>query len=72
MITEGIIIACITGAITLIGVLVSNNAHDAVVDEKIAELTREIRKHNDFAESIPVMENDIITLYHKIDEIKEK
>lgn len=72
MITEGIIIACITGAITLIGVLVSNNAHDAVVDEKIAELTREIRKHNDFAERIPVMENDIKTLYHKIDEIKEK
>ena len=72
MITEGIIIACITGAITLIGVLVSNNAHDAVVDEKIAELTREIRRHNDFAERIPVMENDIKTLYHKIDEIKEK
>lgn len=72
MITEGIIIACITGAITLIGVLISNNAHDAVVDERIAELTREVRKHNDFAEKIPVMENDIKTLYHKIDEIKEK
>lgn len=72
MITEGIIIACITGAITLIGVVISNNAHDAVTDEKIAELTREVREHNDFAKRIPVMENDIKTLYHKIEEIKEK
>lgn len=72
MMTEGIIIACITGAITLIGVILSNNAHDAVTDEKIAELTREVRAHNDFAKRIPVMENDIKTLYKKVDEIKEK
>lgn len=71
MITEGIIIALITGAITLIGVLVSNNAHDAVIDEKITELTREVRAHNDFAQRIPVIENDIITLYKKVDEIRE-
>ena len=72
MITEGIIIAAITGAITLTGVIVSNNAHDAVTDAKIEELTREVREHNDFAKRIPVMENDIKTLYHKIDEIKDK
>ena len=72
MITEGIIIACITGAITLVGVIVSNNAHDAVTDEKIAELTREVRAHNDFAKRIPVMGNDIKTLYKKVDEIKEE
>ena len=72
MITEGILIAVITGVITLVGVLISNNAHSAVVDEKIDELTREVRKHNDFAERIPVIENDIKTLYKKVDEIKEK
>ena len=72
MITEGILIAVITGIITLVGVLISNNAHSAVVDEKIDELTREVRKHNDFAERIPVIENDIKTLYKKVDEIKEK
>lgn len=70
MFTEGIIIACITGAITLIGVVISNNAHDAVTDEKIAELTREVREHNDFAKRIPVIENDIKTLYKRVDEIK--
>ncbi len=72
MITEGIIIAVITGTITLIGVIVSNNAHDAVTDEKITELTREVREHNDFARRIPVIENDIKTLYKKVDEMKEK
>lgn len=70
MITEGIIIACITGAITLIGVVISNNAHDAVTDEKIAELTREVREHNDFAKRIPVLENDIETLYRRVDKLE--
>lgn len=70
MFTEGIIIACITGAITLIGVVISNNAHDAVTDEKIAELTREVREHNDFAKRIPVMENDIETLYRRVDKLE--
>lgn len=70
MLTEGIIIACITGAITLLGVIISNNAHDAVTDEKIEELTREVREHNDFAKRIPVIENDIKTLYKEVDEIK--
>ena len=70
MITEGIIIACITGAITLVGVVISNNAHDAVTDEKIAELTREVREHNDFAKRIPVMENDIETLYKRVDKLE--
>lgn len=72
MITEGIIIALITGGMTLIGVLASNKSHDAVIDEKITELTREVRKHNDFAERIPVIENDVKTLYKRLDEIKEK
>lgn len=71
MITEGIIIAVITGTITLVGVIVSNNAHDAVTDEKLEELTREVREHNDFAKRIPVIENDIKTLYKRVDEIKK-
>ena len=74
--TEAIIVALITGTLTLVGtlagVLASNKAHTAVVDAKLDELTREVRKHNDFAEKIPVMQNDIKNLYHKIDELKEK
>ena len=69
--TEGIIVALITGGITLLGVILSNRAHDAVIDEKITELTREVRKHNNFAEKIPVIENDIKTIYKRIDDIKK-
>lgn len=62
--------AVIVGVLTLVGVLVSNNAHDAVIDEKIEVLTREVREHNEFARRIPVVENDIKTLYKKVDELK--
>lgn len=44
-----IITAAVTGCVTLIGVLLSNRAAQAVTDEKLAELTREVREHNEFA-----------------------
>ena len=61
----------IVGVLTLIGVLVSNNAHDAVIDEKIETLTREVREHNEFAKRLPVVENDIKTIYHRLEQIEE-
>ena len=63
--------AVLVGILTLIGVIVSNNAHDAVTDEKISELTREVREHNGFAKRIPILEHDIENLYHRYDELKE-
>lgn len=62
--------AIIVGVLTLVGVLASNNAHDAVIDSKLEELTREVREHNDFAKRVPVIENDIKTLYRKVDDLK--
>lgn len=74
--TEGIIIALITGGVSalvsIIGIIKANNAHDAVIDEKIEELTREVRKHNEFAERVPVIENDIKTLYRKTDRLEDR
>ena len=63
--------AVIVGIMTLIGVIVSNSARDAVMEEKISELTREVRKHNDFAERIPVMENNIDNLFHRYEELRD-
>lgn len=40
--------------------------YQAVTDEKIAELTREVRKHNNFAEKIPVMEAEEKRLNERI------
>ena len=40
--TESIIVALISGGLTLLGVIVSNNKHQAVADEKIAELEKRL------------------------------
>ena len=71
-IIASIITAVITGIITLAGVIVSNNAKQAVLAERIDSLTREVRKHNNFAEKIPVIEEKIHTMSHRIDDLERK
>ena len=46
--------------------------HQAVTDVKIEELTREVRKHNNFAERVPVMEEQIRVANHRIDDLERK
>lgn len=67
-----VITAVITGLITLAGVLISNNAKQAVLEERIESLTREVRKHNNFAERIPVLEEKISVANHRIDDLEHK
>ena len=64
-----IITALISGGITLLGVIISNNTKQAVTDTKIEELTREVREHNNFARRMPVVENDIKHIKEKITEL---
>jgi fructose-1-phosphate kinase PfkB-like protein len=67
---EAIIVALITGGLSLVGVVISNMSSNrkveaslktaqAVTDTKIEELTREVREHNNFARRMPVVENEI-------------
>lgn len=65
-----IIVALITGAITLVGVLISNSRQQAVIDTKIEELTREVREHNNFAKRMPVVEEKIKVINHRIDDLE--
>lgn len=58
--------AVITGVITLIGVILTNGKHDAVIDTKLETLTFEVRKHNNFAEKIPVIENRVKNIEEKV------
>lgn len=67
---ETVIAALITGIVTLAGVLIANNKSQAVTDVKIEELTREVRKHNSFAEKIPVIEEQIKVANHRIDDLE--
>lgn len=68
--TESIIIAIISGVLTLAGVLISNSRTQAVADTKIEELTREVREHNNFARRMPVVEEQIKVINHRIDDLE--
>ena len=78
-----IITALITGGLALLGVIYSNNSNNAkiqakletsqaVTDCKIDELTREVRKHNGFAERMPVVEEQIKVINHRIKDIESE
>jgi hypothetical protein len=68
--TETIIASIITGAITLCGVLIANSKNQAVMESQIAELTREVREHNGFARRMPVVEEQIKVINHRIDDLE--
>ena len=78
---EAIVVAIITGGLSLVGVIVtslvtarkSENAirvSQAVTDTKIQELTREVREHNNFAKRMPVVEEQIKVINHRIDDLE--
>ncbi len=68
---ETILTAVIGGGVTLIGVLIANSKTQAVMDEKITELTREVREHNNFAKRMPVVEEQIKVINHRIEDLEE-
>lgn len=70
-VTEAIITALITGAITLIGVLVANGKTQAVLETRVEELAREVREHNNFAKRMPVVEEQIKVINHRIGDLEE-
>ena len=69
---ESIIAAAISGAVTLIGVLIANGKNQAVTDTKLEELTREVRAHNNFAQRVPVLEEKLKVADHRIGDLEEK
>ena len=71
-IIAAIITAVVTGGITLLGVILANNKAQAVTEVKIEELTREVRKHNGFAEKIPVIDEKIKVINHRINDLEKE
>lgn len=78
---ESIVVAIITGGLSLIGVIIATTANgrkmqsemrtnQAVMQERIDELTREVRKHNGFAERLPVLEEQIKVANHRIADLE--
>ena len=69
---ESIIAAVISGAITLLGVMVANGRNQAVTETKLDELTREVREHNGFAKRMPVGEEQIKVINHRLLTLERK
>lgn len=76
-----IIGSIITGVLALIGVVITvlagNSKTDkaiqtsqAVTDTKLEELTREVREHNNFARRVPVIEEQIKVINHRIEDLE--
>ena len=79
---ESIVVALISGGLSLIGVILSNAASarrteqkietaQAVTDTKLDELTREVRAHNNFAQRVPVLEEQIKVANHRLSDLEK-
>ena len=70
---ESVIVACITGVVTLVGVILSNSKSRAVMELKLDALTEKVEKHNQLVErtyhleqGLAVAQNDIENLQRKV------
>ncbi len=77
------IASIVVGGLSLVGVIITNNSSNrkveakittaqAVTDYKIDELTREVREHNNFAKRMPVVEEQIKVINHRIQDLEQK
>lgn len=82
-ITAAILAAIITGGLSLIGVILSNRAassrmqtqlekQQAITDTKLDELTREVQRHNNFAERVPVLEEKVKVANNRISDLEKQ
>jgi len=79
--SEAVIVALISGGLSLLGIWITHLASvrrsdntimmaQAVTDAKLEELTREVREHNQIAGKIPVMEEQIKVINHRISDLE--
>lgn len=81
--SDPVLVALITGGMSLLGVILSNMAtshrteakiqvNQAVTETKIDELTREVRKHNHFAERMPALEVRLDDLVQRVGHLEDE
>lgn len=79
--SDAIIVALITGGLSLLGIIYSSckstskvdsklDKQQAVIETKMDELTREVREHNNFAKRVPVVEEQIKVINHRIEDLE--
>lgn len=81
--SEAITVALITGGLSLIGVIYSNSRtaqsmdakldkQQAITETKLEELTREVREHNNFAQRVPILEEQMKVANHRIADLEQE
>ena len=70
--SDAILVAMITSGVTLFGVILSNSKTAAVTNNEIKHLTEEVKKHNNFAQRIPVVEVQIEELTKRVEALEKK
>lgn len=79
---EAILVAVITGGLSLIGVIFTSLATtrkteqaqavaQAVTETKIDNLTQEVRQHNGFAQKIPLLQAECDNLKRRVDNLEK-
>ena len=69
---ESVLVALVSGVLTLVGVLVSNSRSRAIMEVRIDELSRHVEKHNNMVERTYKLERDMALARIDIDAIKEE
>ena len=69
---ESIIVALITGAVTVIGVILSNSKTAAITANELKHLADEVQMHNNFARRMPVVEEQIKALTERINDLERR
>lgn len=69
---ESIIVACITGVVTLVGVILSNSKSRAVMEVKLDELAAKVEKHNQVLERTYRLEQDMAVAKNDIEALQRK
>ena len=80
--TEAIVCSIVTGGLSLLGIIYASNksaskvdakldTQQAVIETKMDELTREVREHNNFARRMPVVEEQIKVINHRLQDLEQ-
>jgi outer membrane murein-binding lipoprotein Lpp len=69
---ESVLVALVSGVLTLVGVLVSNSRSRAIMEVRIDELSRHVERHNNVVERTYKLERDMALARNDIDAIKEE
>jgi TolA-binding protein len=78
---ESIIVSIVTGVCSIIGVILASAASSrklqqqlevsqAVTNTKLEALTAEVRSHNNFAQRMPVVEEQIKSINHRLEDLE--